>query len=138
MLLRARQKCDSCTSNQKKSFEQKANLVHTMSLRVRNIKFAYAPNDFCRDLGVSFGPARYGEPGRIECKIFCSRMRGLSGTAPADDEIELIAYAAQKNGLAWLDMSNNKIRRIPKLLCELINLQFVDLSGDMILCVEPA
>ncbi len=65
-------------------------------------------------------------------------MRGLSGTAPADDEIELIAYAAQKNGLAWLDMSNNKIRRIPKLLCELINLQFVDLSGDMILCVEPA
>ncbi len=56
-------------------------------------------------------------------------MRRLSEAAPTDDEVQLIADVMRENHLAWLGLSKNKIRTIAKPLCELDELQWLNLDG---------
>jgi hypothetical protein len=103
-----------------------------MALRVRNTAFAYSLNQRRYGLGLSFGSSDSEEAGRLFCKLclfFCVGVRGLSGSAPSNNENKMVTRAARENHLAWLNLSRNKLARIPKRLCELSELQWLDLSG---------
>jgi hypothetical protein len=109
-------------------FSKRKILTLTMTLNIRDIKIIFKVNNNRYGLGLDLSPARIGGQGKLLCKFAC-RVRGLSGWAPTNDEIEVIACAARENRLAWLDLTENKITRITKPLCELGDLQWLSLEG---------
>jgi Leucine-rich repeat (LRR) protein len=99
-----------------------------MSLNTRDIAITFEVSENSFGLGLDLRPSAIAR-GKIFCKIVSCLCRVLSGSAPTDDEIEVVASAIRKNRLAWLNLSRNKITRITKPLCELSDLKWLNLAG---------